>query len=298
VEVRQHVRMGVVWGLAGCAFGAQLMGITWAADVLIAPAIVGGAGEWNDIDHHGATVTRAFPPVTFPLHMIVVWINRILYTLTRRGHDPPAWNGYFQAGRFRTSLCSYLPQGLWFLVGRKRMWRSAHRGFTHSVFTAIFVGLVIGYMCSAGPWWISVIIFVTTVGLAGDLVFAGPVLALYVVTGAIHFGVAGLADHLVDMGWLWGTCVALGMLSHDFADTCTTAGLAFLSPLTWEEFYSPLPFDTGGFFEKVVVKWILIFMMIALAYAVMLQWLPSVFPHGIPFLQDLLRSLVSGFSRS
>lgn len=295
MQVDQHVRMGVVWGLAGCAFGAQALGITWAADILIAPAIVGGAGEWNDIDHHGATVTRAFPPITFPLHFAVVWINRILYLLTRRGHDPPAWNGYHKAGRIRSTIASHLPEGLWFLAGMQRKWRSAHRGFTHSIFTAILVGVLIGYMCAAGPWWISVIVFVTTIGLAGNLVFAGPVAALYGVAGLAHFGVDGLATHLVDMGWLWGACVALGMLSHDFADTCTTAGLAFLAPLTWEEYYSPLPFDTGGFFEKFVVKWILILMMIVLGYAVFLQWLPSVFPNGIPIIKDILYNLFHMF---
>lgn len=296
MEVRQHVRMGVVWGLGACALGAQALGITWAADVLLAPAIIGGAAEWNDIDHHGATITKAFPPITYPLHIVIVWVQRILYSLTRRSHDPPAWNGYLRAGRISSIISSYLPRGLWFLAGRRRRWRSAHRGFTHSVFTAMLVGVLIAYACAAGPWWVSILVFVTTIVLAGELVFAGPVLLIYGLAGLVHFGLAGFAQHLTDMGWLWGLCVCLGMLSHDFADTCTTAGLAFLSPLTWEEFYSPLPFDTGGFFEKVIVKWILIFMMIALSYALMLQWLPTVFPHGIPFLQNLVHDIVSRFS--
>jgi membrane-bound metal-dependent hydrolase YbcI (DUF457 family) len=146
---------------------------------------------------------------------------------------------------------------------------------------------------------------VTTVGLAGERVLAVPLLVVYGVAGLVTYGAEGFLQHMMEMGWLWGLCVTVGMISHCFADACTTAGLAFLSPITWREYYSPLPFDTGGFFEKVVIKWILLILMAYLGWVVVLQWLPLVAPDGVPVvaelarvLRDLVESVVSGFSRA
>lgn len=297
MEFTQHVRMGAVFGLATMAVGAQALGITWAADVLLAPAVCAGAGEWPDADHHGSTITRIFPPITFPLHWLITWIDRFIYTITRRGDDPPAWDGYYRVGYLRTRISEYLPHQLWFLIGIPRRWDSSHRRITHSIPTAIAVGCLVGYMCAAGPWWVSALLFVTTVCLAGDLVFAGPVLAVYIAAGWVHFGLLGLLDHVHEMGPLWGLCVTIGMISHDFADNCTTYGLPLAAPVSWHQFYSPFPFDTGSFFEKVVVKWLLILLMCFLGLTVLVQWLPTVFPQGIPILSDLLHALFGQVQR-
>jgi membrane-bound metal-dependent hydrolase YbcI (DUF457 family) len=250
-----HVRLGAVFALAAAASAAQLGGILFAPDLLLAVSQASGYALLPDIDHRTSIATKSFEPVTVPLHWLTVWFHRIVYTLTRRGDDPPS-----RLNSRPKPRVGGIPGFRWAtrsLFGYARPWRSAHRGITHSIISAaVLSGLVCGLMY-AGPLW-AIGVILAGVALGGSLVFAAPVIFIYAAAVFISFGPAGALDHLVKMSPLWATSMFLGLASHVFGDGCTKSGSPVWAPVTWRTYRTPLYFKTNKWFEQNVMKWVLL----------------------------------------
>lgn len=283
---KDHVKVGLMFGLAGLAVGSSVLGIAWPGDLVLAPAMTSGSADWPDIDHRKSMVTNFFPPITVPLHWAFVWLNRLVYVCTRRRLDPPARTGYratrssrrrHRRARRLWTLPSLFRHWHLPLLGRRRGWIDSHRMLTHSCFMALITGALSAWSATIGPLWVTPLLIAFSVLLAGRIIFAGSLLLFYAVAGMAHFGVMGLLLHLQHMGWLWGLSILVGMISHDFADGCTTGVTAFWAPLSWRKVRLPTPpFDTGGFFETRLLP-ALLFVGIALSgYAVFLEWGPRI----------------------
>jgi membrane-bound metal-dependent hydrolase YbcI (DUF457 family) len=286
---RTHVRFGAVLALGAAAAVSQVAGVLYAPDVLLAVCEASGFALLPDIDSRTALATKAFPPVTLPLHHIVTWIHRMIYAATRRAHDEPSrLNGRFKP---RVKQVFGSTRIATTVFGVSRGWRSAHRGITHSLITA--------FVCSAGMVglsylspWIPVVIILAGVLLGGALVFALPILGIYLIAALVSFGYEGILPHLVDTAPLWGSAMFIGLASHDLGDGCTTHGAPLWAPITWEDYRAPLHFGTNDWFEKNVLKWIFYVMMAYFIGVLLSTWYPDL----LPAILRLVVGLLSGFT--
>jgi membrane-bound metal-dependent hydrolase YbcI (DUF457 family) len=267
-----HVRLGAVFALGAAAAAAQVGGILFAPDLLLAVTQAGGYALLPDIDHRTSTATKSFEPVTVPLHWITVWLHRIIYSLTRRGDDPPSRIGGRPKPRVRGSR--WLAPVTRSLFGFARPWRSAHRGITHSLITSL---LLSGFLCGlmyAGPLWaIGVLMAGALVG--GRLVLAGPVILIYGISVGIYYGPWGALDHLQRMAPLWAVAILLGLASHVFGDGCTKSGSPIWAPVSWKTYRTPFYFKTNKWFEQHVMRWALILMTAYLSLVLVTQYFPG-----------------------
>jgi membrane-bound metal-dependent hydrolase YbcI (DUF457 family) len=237
----QHVRSGVAVSLGLAVLAAEYGGVLRFADVSLFAAIAGGAALLPDWDSRTSTVTRALPFVTVPIHWIITWSHRAVYSATRRGHDPTS--------RTRTG------------------WRTAHRGLTHTVPTAIVVSVLFAAVLYAGGWILTVILLVALVLLAEDYVYARILLPVYTATTVYQYGsVMDAAMHVYSLGWLWGMALFVGWMSHLLGDCPTTAGVPILAPFTWKKLVLPVSFKTGGWFEMYVVRFGLLLAIVYLMF--------------------------------
>lgn len=278
-----HVRFGAVFALGAAAAAAQVGGILFAPDLLLAVTQASGYALLPDIDHRTSTATKSFEPLTVPLHWLTVWIHRIIYSLTRRGDDPPS-----RVGRPRPRVKRRRFSRMWgALFGFARPWRSAHRGITHSIITsAVLAGLFCGLMYAGPLWAIGVILAGVLIG--GRLVYAGPVILIYAAAVGLYFGPWGALDHLQRMAPLWAVAAFLGLVSHVCGDGCTVSGSPFWAPLTWRTYRAPLYFETNKWFEKTIMKWALILMMAYLTLVLFTQYFPGAVTAILHALANLL----------
>lgn len=280
-----HIRLGAVFFLGAAAAGAQVAGVVFAPDLLLAVTQAAGYALLPDIDHRSSTATKAFEPVTVPLHWLTVWLHRIVYTLTRRGDDPPSRMGGRPKPRVRSRFgLRWLTRSLF---GYARPWRSAHRGITHSILAALVLSLMFLGLMFAGPWW-AIGVVLAGVLLGGRFVYAAPVLAIYIAIVFISFGPWGAVEHMQRMGPLWASAVFIGLVSHVCGDGCTKSGAPFWAPLTWEVYRTPMYFTTNKWFEKNVMKWAMIVLVVYFSWILMWQYFPDALTAVLRALAGLL----------
>lgn len=243
----QHIRTGVVGGLALMAVGANAVGAAPLIDLLMVPAVAGGAALLPDWDHHGSTVTRFFPLLTRPVYWITKWVHRILYSMTRGRFDPPNRRG--------------------------DKWRTHHRGTTHSLVLAVAIVPVLALVFYTTPPWVVIGFILFMVLLAGDVVFAPILLIVYAVAGLHAYGALGLVDHVFSLGWLWAVAIGLGCVMHILGDCPTTQGAPLWAPFSWQPVVLPFSFKTGGPFEMRVVRVVLALAIVYLEWILHGQWI-------------------------
>lgn len=190
-----------IWALLGVpAPGALVLGL-----------LGGWAGDWPDIDHEGASVTRSLRwlPYRFEVQHDAK-TGEIKYKTSgpkgkRRRRQ--AWKVYYfpswQMHRFWCTLSAAVYDRCATDLDRRdqnRKWGAAfrvHRGFTHSLWCALLVG---------GAWW--------------------AVLDLW----SVWEPLGPLFGNLAPVPVLIGATVALGMFSHVCGDGCTDFAVAPLAP--------------------------------------------------------------------
>jgi hypothetical protein len=176
----------------------------------LALGLLGGwAGDWPDIDHDSATVTRS-------LRWVPYWRDHPRdkktgdYKRDKRGRIVSKWR-YFPSRQVHQFFC-WISAWIWdrcATAADRRdtngSWGPAfrvHRGFTHSVWCAGFTGAL---------WW--------ALAEFGGAAVHVPWDALAPVFGAVHLPV------------LLGCTTAAGMIAHIGGDACTDFGVAPFAPL-------------------------------------------------------------------
>lgn len=231
----QHVRSGVVGGLCLLALGSNALGAARLTDLLILPAVAGGAALLPDIDTRSSTVTRAMPVVTVPIHYGVSMLHRMIYAATRSRDDPPG--------------------------------RPAHRGITHSIVASLLMIPVVAIVFGVLPGWVTVLLVFGLVALAGSIVFAPALAIVYAIAGLHEFrNVLIFIEYMHSLSWLWAIAVGIGLAIHCLGDCSTTSGAPLLAPFSWDDIRPPFTFRTGGWFELNVVRIILIVAVLYLQF--------------------------------
>lgn len=262
---RTHVHMALVAGMATMALvgvaGATAMGLVRVSDVALWCALAGGSGKVPDIDHARSSITRALGPLTWLLHCLVVWLDRVIYGATRTGLDPPT----FTWGRVRWI-------GLPFPI-----WSSSHRRSTHTYPGAVLLGILFAALCLAHPL-VAVLLVGGLILLGEDYVLAIPVmLAYFFASIAVGLEIREIGEVVQSLGPIWGIAIAVACVSHCWGDSCTKGGAPLWFPLTvggqrWDKVGPPVRIGTDGIAEKTLVKPVLVVMIVYLGWVLLRQW--------------------------
>ena len=143
-----------------------------------------------------------------------------------------------------------------------RIFGIRHRGFMHTLWFALVSGAFFFALtlASALTEWVDIFLIVLllfyasiTLGFVLGKVGRNPALVLLLGVGMCYAGM----DGLVDFSAAWVPVGAfLGPLLHDLGDMATKGKLPFLYPLVKTRFGSPIPFRTGGWFEKGLLRFL------------------------------------------
>jgi hypothetical protein len=197
---RGHAISGGVTGLLAAPYvpfptlpGASVYASNLVSTVAFA-GLVALFALFPDIDHPPATITRMFPPLTWPLCLFFMWLSRRLYQATRTPLDRP---GAFRARRKpRRRRAASLHQ--WFFARSRSC--GYHRTLTHTNVFAVTLGVVVfaGLVFTpARPWALDTAVAVT-LGCLTHVWFVGDACTL---SGVPH----PLAPVVVVRGKRWST---------------------------------------------------------------------------------------------
>jgi membrane-bound metal-dependent hydrolase YbcI (DUF457 family) len=256
---RDHALSGALVGSAVATF-AMIAGevdrnpMDWpVAAILI--AVTAGAALWPDIDHHSATATRAFGPLSAGLAWMLDLLGEALFRATRTRYDKPRSDG--------------------------------HRTITHTIVFAALSGVAVIVITNAWPRWgtfgvLFVMLSLALRGLAGDWARKSGWLYLSG-TAAVLSALAMVAVPGGVDPWLLGFAVALGSFTHCLGDSCTLAGCPWLWPIPirgqrWYPIGTPecLRFRTGTE-EHDGEDWLRVLMWLSLAL-LSLAHIPGAYP--------------------
>lgn len=263
-----HSLTGAATGLAVTTL-ANISGIPISpSGAFLAAGICAGAALLPDIDHPGATVSRAFGPLSMALSHVLHNASARVYEATRTALDDDRDGG--------------------------------HRGLTHGWVFATTMGCLITLLIAAfGRWAVLGTLFVflsiAIRGLLPDLVrdaeYAPGSRRRSRTRGWI--GISALSAGLTwltaawlpaeDVGVWLGAVVALGCLVHCWGDSLTLMGCPWLWPIPiagqrWYPIGTPefLRFRAGGVVERWLVALLLIPGLLALTVNAVPQGWPTV----------------------
>lgn len=263
---RTHIHMALAAGMGSLAVlgvvGATTVGLVTIADVALWCAVAGGSGPVDDLDHRSSRATRSLGPVTWVLHHLVVWMDRVVYGVTRGPLDPPT----YRWGRVR------------FLGAPFPIWSSSHRRSTHTYPGAFMIGLIFAAASLTHPLVAVVLIIWFVAILGGDYIFGPAVLAVYFLAAvAGGLTIVEMGEKVQFLGPAWGAAVAVGCVSHCWGDSCTKGGAPLRFPLVregmrWEKVGPPLRIGTDKFIENHVLRWLLLVLIVYLGWIILEQW--------------------------
>lgn len=215
---------------------ASLVGVP-ASGAVVLGCLGAWAGDWPDIDHHGAAVTKSLRWIPYWIDFKrdaktglvklrkdgrAIWSARCFPSLQVHGFF--CWLSALIYDRFATPLDRKDSNRAWGPAFR------VHRGFTHSIWCALLGGLV--WWAALEPW-------------------------------SIWFGLAPMFG-ATPVPVLVGETVALGMIAHVGGDACTDFGVSPLAPvLKWKGrryprmgLWEPLRFKVNKWVEKHIITWL------------------------------------------
>lgn len=229
----------VAWVGLGAAAAAQ--GEPMPLMVLITGAVIcAGAALAPDLDHHAATISRSFGPVSKLACVVTEHLASAVYQATRSRHDSHKEGG--------------------------------HRTLTHTAWWAVATGGAAYGLSYAGRWAVLALVFVHTVlaleGLLWRWARRTHDVVVWLVaaagTGVVYWQLSkdgGQANWLWEQPYAWlALPVGVGVLVHCLGDAITHSGVPLLWPLPiagkrWFDMGPPefMRFSAGGAVEHILI---------------------------------------------